>query len=927
MAVEPASSDGPPLSGDDATVRDGVAPAPFEPVTEHQHLGRYLVLGRLGHGGMGTVYEAFDRTLDRRIALKVLRGDVGRHHAERLQREAQALARLSHPNVVHVYEVGEAGSQTFIAMELVRGQTLRQWAQQQPPPAWRECVRVYLQAGEGLAAAHAEGLIHRDFKPSNAVIDEQGRVRVLDFGLARQAGDESSESPEVHADPSPSPPDDPSGPRGALDTPLTQTGMVMGTPAYMPLEQLRGQHTDARSDQFSFCVALYEALYGERPFEGDSAPALLLAVSEGRIRPPARGTTVPARLRQLVLRGLATDPHARWPTMDALLEELRRLVMPKARRWVALGVVAGLGFLGVGMVRYAAVGFRCEGARDQLVGIWDDDRRQQVGEAILASGLSHAPDTQQRVEQRLDAYADAWIDKHEEICEATRVSEQQSESVMDLRMSCLLRRRLALRETTGVLMVDSEARVNEAMRLVDALPGLDRCDDIQALQAEVPPPEDPDVAAQVGALQEDLARARSLRLVGEYHQALELTEQVLTRATGLDYPPLLAEARYWHGQLSWSNGRYEEGHEEIEQAYVLAVENRHEAIELDAATHLIYAVGVHQAHHEAGLQWGITAMALARDPLDEARVLANIGSVLKSQGKLDEALEHNRRVLAIREEALGPDHITVASALNSIATVLRRQGELDEALETHLRSLAIREDALGPRHPGVASSLNNLSNVLAERGDTQRAYEALQRALEIREDALGPEHPKVATVLNNMGELLGMRGDHEAAQAHFERALEVLRKTNGPEHPKFAGVLSSMAEALEQQGDMEEARKRHEQSLALWRRTLGTDHPNTGHALISLAGIALAQSDPDTARIHAERAMAIYESQEVSPRRMARARFMLARTLGSDRKARTRARTLARQARDVYASRADPQLATVETWLSEHPGSDGRVEP
>jgi len=620
-----------------------------------------------------------------------------------------------------------------------------------------------------------------------------------------------------------------------------------------------------------------------------------------------------------VLRGLATDPQARWPTMDALLEALRRLVMPQTRRWLALGVAAGLGFLGVGMVRYAAVGFRCDGAEEQLVGVWDDERQHEVGEAILASGLSHAPDTRQRVEQHLDEYAQAWIDKHEEICKATRVTEQQSESVMDLRMSCLLRRRLALRETTGVLAIDSAARANEAMRLVEALPGLDRCDDIQALQAEIPPPEDPLVAAEVSALQEDLARVRPLRLVGEYDQALELTEQVLARAQTLDYPPLLAEAWYWHGELSWSHGRYDEGHDDIQRAYVLAVKHRHEAIEFDTATRLIYTVGVHHAHHEAGLQWGITAMALARDPLDEARVLANIGSVLKDQGKLDEALEHNRRVLAIREEALGPDHIAVASVLNSIASVLRRRGELDEALETHLRALAIREDALGPRHPGVASSLNNLSNVLAERGDTQRAYEALERALEIREDALGSEHPKVATILGNMGELLGLRGDHGAAQDHFERALEILRKTNGPEHPKVASVLSSMAEALEQQGRITEAREHHEQALALWRRSMGTDHPNTGHALISLAGIALSESDPATARTHAERAMAIYESHEVSPRRLARARFMLARTLGSDLRARTRARTLAQLAREAYASRGDPQQAEVEAWLSEHP--------
>jgi tRNA A-37 threonylcarbamoyl transferase component Bud32 len=306
--------------------------------------GRYRVLGILGSGGMGRVYEAVDDRLDRRVAVKVLHQHLNERHRRRLVREAQALAKLSHPNVVHVYEVEEADGETFVAMELVRGKTLREWAQRDPRPAWRACVEVYLQAGAGLAAAHAEGLVHRDFKPGNAIIDDKGRVRVLDFGLARPASErEPMEAPaelEIL---------DRGGVEDVVsDVRLTTTGTVLGTPAYMPLEQMEGREVDARSDQFSFCVSLYEAVYGELPFKGGMA-ALMLWMRTGQARPAPKQTAVPAALRRVLLRGLATDPALRWPSMEALLVELQRRVAPSARRWLVVGLAAGFVAVGLGV--------------------------------------------------------------------------------------------------------------------------------------------------------------------------------------------------------------------------------------------------------------------------------------------------------------------------------------------------------------------------------------------------------------------------------------------------------------------------------------------------------------------------------------------------------------------------------------------------
>jgi len=294
---------------DETTERTAYTPlqlaVPASMLPPAPRLGRYVVLRHIGSGGMGSVHVAYDEDLHRRVAIKLLHAAGDDPHARaRMLREAQALARLSHPNVVQIHDIGEFAGQIFMAMEYVEGVTLRAWRDANSPSldAIREC---YLQAGRGLAAAHAAGLAHRDFKADNAMIGADGRVRVLDFGLARV--DPAAPSLPVPKDMSPE---------------LTRAGTLIGTPAYMSPEQFRGAPADARSDQFSFCVALYEAFYGERPFAGASIEELDLAIEAGDLRAPPPGVEVPPRLRQALLRGLARDPAARWPSMDDLLGEL-----------------------------------------------------------------------------------------------------------------------------------------------------------------------------------------------------------------------------------------------------------------------------------------------------------------------------------------------------------------------------------------------------------------------------------------------------------------------------------------------------------------------------------------------------------------------------------------------------------------------------
>jgi WD40 repeat protein/predicted Ser/Thr protein kinase len=322
-----------------------------EPVTPVK-IGRFTIVRELGVGGMGVVYVAYDEQLDRRVAVKLLRGADDSAQAQfRLEREAQAMARLQHPNVVTVHEVGTFEGQVFVAMEFVDGQDLRGWLTSRSR-SWRAIVEVFAQAGEGLAAAHEAGIVHRDFKPDNVLVGKDGRVRVADFGLAH-AFDAPLEGAEANASESAS---------KRLETSLTRTGAVMGTPAYMPPEQHAGRRTDARSDQFSFCVALWEGLYGRRPFVGRTLPELSLAIAEGRIEAPPEDSEVPAWLGALVSRGLSPEPDERWLTMRELLDAIgrdpgarrRRLLVGLGVGGMALALVGGLSGLAVSELRHNA---------------------------------------------------------------------------------------------------------------------------------------------------------------------------------------------------------------------------------------------------------------------------------------------------------------------------------------------------------------------------------------------------------------------------------------------------------------------------------------------------------------------------------------------------------------------------------------------
>ncbi len=332
------------LEGAQLATRPSASDGELEaPLVSGARVGRYIVLEAVGAGAMGTVYAALDPELDRRVALKVLRSRATTEELRaRLLREAKAMARIIHPDVITVYDVGTRGKQLFVAMEFVKGGTLRGWSA--PARGWRTVLEKYIRAGRGLAFAHAAGVVHRDFKPDNVLVGDDERVRVTDFGLARAVEDDANALRSF-----------PSAEGAPIDATLTRTGAIVGTPAYMAPEQICGAPASPASDMFSFSVALYEALYGERPFAGANLAALYAAASEGAVRPAPATSSVPRRLRRVVLRGLRAAPEERYANMAALLDALEAAVRFRASRLVAIGAALALvAALGVWAARAAA---------------------------------------------------------------------------------------------------------------------------------------------------------------------------------------------------------------------------------------------------------------------------------------------------------------------------------------------------------------------------------------------------------------------------------------------------------------------------------------------------------------------------------------------------------------------------------------------
>jgi eukaryotic-like serine/threonine-protein kinase len=749
-------------------------------------IGRFVVLGLLGKGGMGEVYAAHDPELDRDVAIKLLRGGAASESAEgrtRLMREAQAIARVSHPNVVVVYDVGTFGKRVFIAMELVAGHTLRYWMHERSR-TWPEVLEVFAAAGRGLAAAHERELVHRDFKPDNVMIASDGQVRVMDFGLvqlavertevasvAPMASAETASRGQVTADEEDLLSTQAIGASkasrrsvgNALSVELTRTGAALGTPAYMSPEQFRNDRTDARTDQFSFCVALYEALYGERPFRGASLQELSESVCDGTVCEPPERTQVPGWIREALLRGLQRDPDGRWPSMKALLAELdRQPAITSRRRFIAA-------------------------AAEKLEGIWEAPRGQASVEtpakaamraAFLASGKAYAAKAWEGASQILDRYARRWTELYVEACEATHVRGEQSAEVLDLRMACLREGLDDLGALVRMFRRPTPQVVENAVSAASALGNLERCENIELLRAVVRPPQDPSTRQEVEALRSRLAEVRALCRVGRIHEGLAAAAPLERAARELQYGPLLAEVLVAVCRLPEEQGDMESAARISEEALLTAVVCRHEEVAAEAATLLVghASLGAQTELHTAEV-WCRLAEALLRriggHDLLWGWLFTNRAGLRAKQGRIVDALEDARLSVAAKEKALGPDQTDVGISLSNVSVYLDELGELAAAVEQGGRALEIVERGFGPDHPRTALVRSNYSEYLARSGRWEAASDAAARALASFEREADPEGIFVFIGLTALGTAYLGAGRKDDALPILERANRI----------------------------------------------------------------------------------------------------------------------------------------------------------
>jgi tetratricopeptide (TPR) repeat protein len=907
-----------------AASTSGGSPAPAEPPSAPTSglFGRYFVLAPLGRGGMGEVVLAYDPKLDRNVALKRLRPREAQFTAQaraRLMREAQAMARLSHPNVIAVHDAGEIDDQVFIAMEYVRGRTLRSWLAE--PRGWRDVLAIFRAAGEGLAAAHRAGLIHRDFKPDNVLVGEDGRARVTDFGLARaQVG------PAAGVERAPAGRET----SGASAAPRTETGALLGTAGYIAPEALRGE-VGPLSDQFGFFVSLYEGLYGERPFAGDSLMDQLEAAARGEVRPARSERGVPKRLRELLLSGLAADPARRFASMQAALAALARAAK-RRRRWAAGTVAAGIVALAVGAAWFRAMPERlCAGSERFLEGTWDDAVRHKVRLAFAATGSTGADFAFQSSAHALDEWARAWVKVRSEACRATRVFGEQPIDVMDRRMRCLDRRRLELEALVRRFSTADAALVPSAVRAAATLPDPVECAGAAAL-GMFPVPLDPDLRRKHEELSRQLAETEADVLVNASEASLLQAEQIEREAGVLHLEALRAEALVLIGRLRDMTSKVQASEEAFMAAMEIAQAVGQDALVADAASGLVLVAGARlqrfaEAHHWERLARATLARAGLTGGEQEASLHNNVGGAALFERSFDKAIHSYEEALALWERLHGPKHLRVGIALDNLASALTNANLPERALEHATRSLRIRERLLGPEHYEIARSLAMLGKIARAVGQVSQSRAYCERALTIAARVTpGSDGLFVAETLLTLGVARCDEGDFQGAREAFERARALHERLLGADNPRIGAEVENLAwlalrlrdygkaaafaqetirrfpiyraeatgylaEARRRSGDVEQAQHLFGEALRLLEAE-AEDPPVLSEVLAGLSHCELARGSRARALEHAERALEVGERSRLPPQDLAQARFALAKALPAAQGERARAQAL-----------------------------------
>jgi tetratricopeptide (TPR) repeat protein len=973
-----------PLAGDGGAAAGGTEPyladastAPTSDLAIGATIGRYRVERILGSGATGVVLAAFDDELGRRVAIKFL----VREHTEargRLIREAKAMAQLSHPNVVTVHEVLRLSDRVGVVMAMIEGQTLAAW-QADAPRTWREIVDAYVQAGRGLAAAHRAGLVHRDFKPTNALIDRDGVVRVTDFGLVRLT------SLAIDLDAAPSSALEPpgaGGPNAPNADDLTRTGAVLGTPAFMAPEQHRGEPADARSDQWSFACALHGALYGQRPFHGDSYASLSAAVIAGELRPEPEATAVSAPVRAAIRRGLAVRPADRFPSLDAMIDALA----PRPRRWPVIAT----GALAVGTVA-AAIAFApgggdgtCAGLDAPIAVVWGPRQAAALRDRATARGASVPASIVTGAVDALDRYRASWIAGRTAAC----VEAQQGTASavrLDRRMSCLDDRLAEVGALVGALGDADADALRRAHDAVQDLHPVADCDDPQDLVSR---PSDPAVRAELARGHDSWAQAWALAELGKFIEGMPLAQQAAEIADRAGWPPLIARAQT---QLGLARSHANDGPGAVaafERAAMAAAEGKDDDELAHALISQVFTVAYQLGRPDDALAMKpYVELALARagqPPRLRGNWLHHLAITYYLKDRFDDAQVAEAEALAIFERMFAPDHVEVVDSTSVLGSIELARGEyavakrlFERALTAHLAigdtdvgeiytNLGVIEEQLG--NPAAAMAHHERADEIEGRnarpswvapvhlglarlavGRWTAARDPLDRAVAAAAAVGAGKGRQVAiTAIARAAQRIGL-GDLAGATADLDGALAatddpvVRRDVRGVRVlARLAAGDAAAARAELAAGDGEAEGPRRSALLELARGELArragdcaaavtaydvaAEVPLTEGALVPTTEVTLGRAECELARGAAadavkrtEARLTWLEAQAAEPAALARLQWTLARALDATGSDRARARQLAEAARAGYAPLGAPgkaRAAEIQRWLA-----------
>ncbi len=798
-----------------ATLPDPVPAGPPLPLHPGLRLHRYEVIQEVGRGGMSRAYLARDPELDRKVCLKVLLPELKAHAGpgleERLRDEARTLARLSHPNVVTVYDVGTWDHQLYLVMELISGGTLSEWLRA-APRAPAQILELFLAAGEGLAAAHEAGIVHRDFKPANVLVGDGGRARVADFGLSCVS--------EQRAPPAATP-------------------LLIGTPRYMSPEQLRGAPATASSDQFAFCVALCEALAGRPAFPGRTVLELRLSSEAGQMQLPGRDRA-PERIRAALRRGLSADPAQRFDSMSQLLSALRPPAPRTVRlRWAvaAAALVAIAGTAGILRVSRAQRLRACREAGASIDQVWNAAAREQMERALTSPGQPAFQAATARVIQQLTTYAAAWTDARRTVCEATSVHGTQPLPLLEARVECLDNRR---REFEALRSRLTSAEPNLVVRALPAVLNLKAVDECVALPPGTPSPplpQDPTLRARVVELRRqavaldvdvDLLRAR---------EGLDALGPLLEEATRLGFAPLLAE-------LWWTKGRFlvelqgeAAAAECYQRAYFLAHGSGHDPIAALAGTSLLTVLPAQREPPVLQMELATAAVDRVGRPVPLLVELEwGLGNVALKRNDAEAALEHHQRAAKLAEEAFHGS-FRWARALSAFAVALRRLDRHSEAVAMQRQAVTLYETHLGPDHPQLAHLLQAYALVLFESGQEVEGTRQMRRSVELRERWTDPNGEPLAWGRALLGNMLVRHGEKEGL-AVLEAAAGALRRLPSASPYARATAAANLGYAQYVFGEPRRGLQEMESAIAEATAKLGEGNSNLIHLLSPLCRIA-----------------------------------------------------------------------------------------